>query len=499
MRKRCGKLLSLVLTMAMVLSMAAMTAFAAGEAAETGGTQYATLQEAINHANGGTVRLLRDVEESVTVAEGVSVTLDLGGFTLTGKADHTIVNRGVLTVTGNGTVVNNLGGKAALYTAPTGKSVLSGGTFTGNSWYVIKNLGEMEIDGASVKQEHTGSSGIANGYYGNLATDCNETYPSSAVVKLTIKKGTFNGGMNTVKNDDFGVLVIEGGSFSNTAGPTILNWHEATINGGTFTGTAPDKSVIANGYLSEGADKGKLTINGGTFTGSNDGTGVLFGYGEGSKQGGKFAVAGGDFVGDPGISAQYPYMPEISGGSYSQKPADDMIADDSAVAKLTSGQSGIYYIGTSGQVADKVNGAAKGDIVEVLAGDVKLSVAEGVHVKNTGNGVVEANGQTVAGGAEVVTAHVHKAVKVEAKEAEIGKTGNIAYWYCEACGKYFSDEALTKEITKEATIIPAKEAPSDQQTEKTPATGDMTMTVLWSAVMILAAGSAYGFKKKISR
>ena len=232
MRKRCRKLLSFVLTMAMVLSMAAMTAFAAGEAAETGGTQYATLQEAINHANGGTVRLLRDVEESVTVAEGVSVTLDLGGFTLTGKADHTIVNRGVLTVTGNGTVVNNLGGKAALYTAPTGKSVLSGGTFTGNSWYVIKNLGEMEIDGASVKQEHTGSSGIANGYYGNLATDCNETYPSSAVVKLTIKKGTFNGGMNTVKNDDFGVLVIEGGSFSNTAGPTILNWHEATINGG---------------------------------------------------------------------------------------------------------------------------------------------------------------------------------------------------------------------------------------------------------------------------
>ena len=176
-----------------------------------------------------------------------------------------------------------------------------------------------------------------------------------------------------------------------------------------------------------------------------------------------------------------------------------MIADDSAVAKLTSGQSRIYYIGTSGQVADKLNGAAKGDTVEVLAGDVKLSVAEGVHVKNTGNGVVEANGQTVAGGAEVVTAHVHKAVKVEAKEAEIGKTGNIAYWYCEACGKYFSDEALAKEITKEVTVIPAKEATSDQQTEKTPATGDMTMTVLWSAVMILAAGSAYGFKKKISR
>ena len=33
--------------------------------------------------------------------------------------------------------------------------------------------------------------------------------------------------------------------------------------------------------------------------------------------------------------------------------------------------------------------------------------------------------------------------------------GNIAYWHCKDCDKYFSDEACTKEITKQDTIIKA--------------------------------------------
>lgn len=31
--------------------------------------------------------------------------------------------------------------------------------------------------------------------------------------------------------------------------------------------------------------------------------------------------------------------------------------------------------------------------------------------------------------------------------------GNIEYWHCDVCGKYFSDEALTEEISKEETVI----------------------------------------------
>lgn len=33
------------------------------------------------------------------------------------------------------------------------------------------------------------------------------------------------------------------------------------------------------------------------------------------------------------------------------------------------------------------------------------------------------------------------------------KTGNVEYWYCEGCKKYYSDSKATKEITKEDTVI----------------------------------------------
>ena len=45
-------------------------------------------------------------------------------------------------------------------------------------------------------------------------------------------------------------------------------------------------------------------------------------------------------------------------------------------------------------------------------------------------------------------------VKTEAKPATHMTEGNIEYWYCDGCKKYFSDEAGTKEITLADTVIP---------------------------------------------
>ena len=41
---------------------------------------------------------------------------------------------------------------------------------------------------------------------------------------------------------------------------------------------------------------------------------------------------------------------------------------------------------------------------------------------------------------------------IDAKAATVAEEGNIAYWYCDGCKKYFSDAAATKEITKAATV-----------------------------------------------
>lgn len=47
----------------------------------------------------------------------------------------------------------------------------------------------------------------------------------------------------------------------------------------------------------------------------------------------------------------------------------------------------------------------------------------------------------------------HTPVLVKAEEATASKEGNIEYYYCENCGKYYSDEAGTKEIAKEDTVV----------------------------------------------
>lgn len=49
---------------------------------------------------------------------------------------------------------------------------------------------------------------------------------------------------------------------------------------------------------------------------------------------------------------------------------------------------------------------------------------------------------------------------VPAAAPTVSKDGNTEYWYCEDCGKYFSDANAANEITRESTVIPALKAPS---------------------------------------
>ena len=70
-------------------------------------------------------------------------------------------------------------------------------------------------EGVTVNQGENGagkfSSLIENGWYnGN-----NNTGGELSV--MTINGGTFSGGLNTIKNDDYGELTIKGGTFSSYA------------------------------------------------------------------------------------------------------------------------------------------------------------------------------------------------------------------------------------------------------------------------------------------
>lgn len=290
------------------------------------GKYYNSIADAIKEGDGKTISITKDISEDVVIPEKTTITLDIAsGITLKNTSSHTIENHGTLTVTGSGTVENTTGSRAALANYPGATATLKGCTFTGNTWYVIKNLGTLTMSGADLVQKDAGSSAIDNGWYNNKGNDLNLDYPSSASVSLTINGGTFSGGMNTVKNDDFGVLTIEDGTFENTDGPAVLNWNEATISGGTFTVNNASKSVLSNGYIDENADKGRMTVTGGTFTAANNGEGSLFGYGiakgdENTDQpkGGHLNITGGTFNGSTATKSTAPHAPSISGGTFNK-------------------------------------------------------------------------------------------------------------------------------------------------------------------------------------
>ena len=58
----------------------------------------------------------------------------------------------------------------------------------------------------------------------------------------------------------------------------------------------------------------------------------------------------------------------------------------------------------------------------------------------------------IATGSEIAMLE-HKLTLVEAKDAAVTEQGNIKYYYCENCGKYFADVAGTKEISLIETVI----------------------------------------------
>ena len=86
-----------------------------------------------------------------------------------------------------------------------------------------------------------------------------------------------------------------------------------------------------------------------------------------------------------------------------------------------------------------------------------------------------------------------------AKAATKTTEGNIEYWYCEGCGKYFSDRDGTQEIKKADTVTAKlKDDP------KSPQTGDTSSSALWIALLLVSGGAAIGTtvvgkKKKYNR
>ena len=71
----------------------------------------------------------------------------------------------------------------------------------------------------------------------------------------------------------------------------------------------------------------------------------------------------------------------------------------------------------------------------------------------------------------------HIPTKAATEDAE----GNIEYWYCSGCGKYYSDKDGTKEIAKADTVT--------AKLPKAPPTGDNSNLMSWFALLFVSGGA----------
>ncbi len=363
---------------------------------------YPTLQAAINNAGKDiTVTLLKNTNEDIVIPKDAELTLDLNGRTLTNVSGHTITNNGTLTITGDGTVDNVTHGKAAIQNEPGGMVVLNGGAYTrseengnddadsgGNSYYNIVNHGTMEInDGVSVTQTGHFSSMIENGWY----RGSENTGGQNSV--LTINGGTFSGGLNTIKNDDYGELTINDGTFENMSQATFLNWNIATVNGGTFNAESASSGAILNGYINDSMDQGELTINGGTFNAGDSKT-VITTMG-GAKHSGDIEITGGTLSGSivltdsqDGAQMTITQDAKVSGNVTNSGKADVAITDGATV----SGQVSNGTDGTMSVVNSTVGSVPEGTTAETIV--IVNSTVDGELTTNTGDKAIMVGGKT---------------------------------------------------------------------------------------------------------
>ena len=285
-----------------------------------------------------TFKLLNDLTEDVVVPAHKNIYLDLNGHKLTNASGHTITveNGGKLNISdsvGTGVVDNTSHGKAAIYNE--GEVTLNGGTFErskeagknasengGNSFYTVLNHGVMTVeDGVTIKNTGKYSSLFENGYQNYNNRDGIE-WPA-----LTITGGTLDGGLNTVKNDEGGVLEITGGEIKNSAQACVLNWNKAIITAGTFTLSSGEATVMVGKYSAQAV--GDTKISGGTFTAPNDIPMIAHMFVNGTDYGvdTSTSITGGTFSGNVAAYIPSDYI-QGTDGTVAQ------LGENNAVAKV---------------------------------------------------------------------------------------------------------------------------------------------------------------------
>lgn len=226
--------------------------------AKVGDTGYATLAAAVAAAkDGGTIELLKNVEETLRLKQGEDITLNLNGHTLSAEQTTVGVVHGKLVVNGPGTIKENKPNFGAIiaygsvsqndtnYTEVTvNKNVTLEGWApvfidqkNGKAYGVSVNLNDVTLNAKNDTSNAVGSGVYVNGQITDAV--------NSPVINLdSITIASTGHGMYLA---GYATTTVNGGSVSGSETGIEIRAGKLTVNGATVTGNGIPTSVTPNG------------------------------------------------------------------------------------------------------------------------------------------------------------------------------------------------------------------------------------------------------------
>ena len=466
MKKKSKIILCGIMTLIMAFVMAMPVNASAEEKIINTSEEFTQAIETVK--NGDTIKLGADITQDITIPANLNIILELNGNTFTVKSVSGFMVKGELTVRdssteGNGTILYTYGnGTGAINVdSEEAKVIFESGTVKSDENYGIycSNGGTAIVNGGIIKSKYAALAG--NNTTGNMHFNINggtltaENGPSVYMPgqgTLTITDGVLNGGVSlrmgqvtisggtinaTTENIDDpseyynysgnawlpDALYVFGGTYT-SGDKTYGNSLNLKITGGTLNCSNGKGSAVAVYDIAKEAQKANVDISGGTLITNSE-----------TRSAYQVLSLKDINVGNPGNgygNEAYEGNVEsgISGGSFSSDVSQYVEEGKIAIKYTSSNDEKTYHVGTPEQINDIVKNAAKGDKIEVLKGDIALSIpVGGVEVSNTGDGDVTVNDEAVTKGTPVVTTEPAQQPTIPSQQETAGETeaaGNSA-------------------------------------------------------------------------
>ena len=371
---------------------------------------------------------------------------------------------GAIVGTGNQSTVSNC---KVINCSITSQSSAGGIVGTG------RTVSDCSVDENSVVVSKHEAGGIAES--ANDITNCDNaasvtggTAASGVLASLTASKGSIEDCNNTGDVTSTGSLAggIIGNvkshhlSISNCTNSGNIKAETANTDNGGVGGIAGaiTTSVTIENCSSTGIIEGKTNVGG--IVGNSK---IIMGntYESGKSNAVNNCTVSGEVIGETNVGGLIGNNVVVDGDEYKDTSVQNNVLLPSITVIGTANVGAL--IGNN--VAQTDTGTIKNNIWPQTIGEASGAGAGSSDVALSKNSAYDENGQLLDPGKvegsdgspiqSVCEMVGHNAVKTEAKAATCTEDGNIEYWTCDTCGKIFSNEALSEEITEEKTVVKA--------------------------------------------